>query len=304
MQIFLKKLVTFFIPIVLAVICFEVGLRFLPNTYDIKRSLLDKNLGNIEVVFLGTSHTFSGIDPQKFNNIGVNLANNSQSIYYDLKILDNYIGRLPKLETVFFEINFFTFEYNLDKGPEAFRNKFYYQSFDIQPQTDNLGIFNKVRIANLTSSEILLLAQNQSINKIYETNVGFAKNDLGFKVMADSLIERKFNLFDSGYINSDSDEILPLFKTICKKLNEKNVNIVFVQLPVRNKLCQLIKASNKSEHLLIAKVLIEENDAVLLDYLCDNRFNDSLFVDSDHLTSQGAEIFSNILKEDFENSLK
>lgn len=302
MSTLLQKLFLFSIPILIFLIVIGIGLDFIPNTYDIKKKLLEKNPQKIEFIFFGTSHSFSGINPTNFKTNSINIANNSQSIYYDLKILDKYLNKLENLKVVFFEINFFTFKYNLDKGPEAFRNKYYFQSFDLEPQTDNLTFLDKIRLRHLSNDEILILLKNYYITKNYENTNGFAQNDIGPKILNDSDIISKFKSFKFEYVNSNSSEILPLFSTIYKKLKEKNVRVVFVQLPVRKKLCHLINDEiNNSAYFSTFESIVQQSNDCFLDYLCDDRFDDSLFVDSDHLTTNGANIFTKLLLIDFES---
>lgn len=301
MRLFLKKTFLFAVPLLVAAVLMELVLRSLPNTYDIKNSLVEDNAPKIEVMLFGTSHTFGGIYPAQFDEFTVNIANNSQSLYYDLMILDKYLDRLPNLKTVVFEINFFSLAYNLDKGPESWRNKFYYQSFDIEPQSSSLNFFDKIRLFNLTSSEIILLFKNYSLNQEYKSNYGFAKNDIIPKKINESTAKFKYDQFKNDYMNSAPSELAELLNKTLKKLDKKDIQIVFVQIPVSSFLCKVLLESDTPNVLESLDIFITQSNFSYLDYLCNHEMNDSLFVDTDHLSYEGAKLFTGFLLRDLKN---
>ena len=49
------------------------------------------------MIIVGTSRAFSGIIPSKMPYYSINIANNSQSIYYDIELLEKYIKKLQTL---------------------------------------------------------------------------------------------------------------------------------------------------------------------------------------------------------------
>jgi hypothetical protein len=173
MRLFLRRLTFFSVTTLLALILWEFSLRSLPNSYDVKQKLLEENQSETKILFLGTSHVFSGIKPEMIECKALNLANSSQSLYYDINLVKNHLDGLPSLRAVVFEINFFSFYYNLDKGPEDWRNIFYYQSFGIKAQTERLNWLDLSRSYQLKRNEIKLLFESQEQNKSYFSALGF-----------------------------------------------------------------------------------------------------------------------------------
>lgn len=298
MILFIKNIFRFAVPLLLVAVLLELVLRSLPNSYDIKNSLIEDNAPKIEVMLFGTSHTFGGINPAQFDKFTVNIANNSQSLYYDLMILEKYLDKLPSLKTVVFEINFFSLSYNLDRGPESWRNKFYYQSFDIEPQSSSLNFFDKIRLFNLTSSEIILLFKNYTLNQEYQSNYGFAKNDIIPKKINESTAKFKFDQFKNDYMNSAPTTLKELLNKSLKKLSKRGIQVVFVQIPVSSFLCDIIQESNIQSELGRLDEFITQYNITYLDYSCNQAMVDSLFVDTDHLSYKGAKIFTNLLIRD------
>jgi len=298
MNIFIKRSVLFAIPIIIAAVLMELLLRSIPNTYDIKNSLLEENASNIEIVLCGTSHTFGGIDPTQFDKFTVNIANDSQSLYYDIMILEKYLDQLTSLKMVVFEINFFSLYYNLDKGIESWRNIFYYQTFDIKPQTASLNFLDKIRLFNLTSSEITLLFKNYKLNQKYKANYGFAKNEILPKQINESTAKHKYDQFSNKFVNSAPEDLLGRLRKTLVRLSDKNIKIVFVQIPVSKQLCYFLQDPNTINKFDRLDQYIIEFQIKNLTYLCDQRFNDSLFVDTDHLSYEGAKLLTSFLIND------
>ena len=58
----------------------------------IKRMTLERVLPDVEVLVLGSSLGYFGINPAQFTHKGYNAAYRAQSYYYDLQILKKYIG--------------------------------------------------------------------------------------------------------------------------------------------------------------------------------------------------------------------
>ena len=291
----------FTLPLLVVVVLMEILLLLLPNTYDIKNSLITDNASKIEVMLFGTSHTFCSINPAQFEEFTVNIGNNSQSLYYDLIILEKYLDKLPKLKTVVFEINFFSLAYNMDNGPEAWRNRFYYESFDIKPQTSSLNDFNKIRIFYMTSSEIVFLFKNYNVNQKYKSNLGFTKNEIVPKRISESTAKYKYNQFKSDYMNSNPNELAELLNKTLIRLSEKSIQIVFVQIPVSSFLCDILSESDINNELRRLDSLVYQYNIQNISYLCNHGISDSLFIDTDHLSYEGAKLFTSLLIRELKN---
>ena len=298
MRLFLKRLFVFGLVILLALALWELTLRSFPNTYDVKKSLLESEQSEVEILFLGTSHVFSGINPERIDRKSINLANNSQSLYYDIEIVRNNLAKLSALKTVVFEINFFSFYYNLDLGPEKWRNIFYYQSFGIRPQTAQVGWLDLSRVYQLKRNGIIMLLQSQEQNELYFKKLGFGGVEDDGNGPAQKYAKKKYNSFAQEYINYSDDFLVQDLSKLLMQLRERNVDVYFLRFPASSYLTNYIKDSNyldSTDNLLNA--LVQKFDARELNYFDDHRFNDDLFYDSDHLNSRGAKILTEFVNE-------
>ncbi len=75
-------------PIALFLLIGELALRNIPNDYSLKRDYLDKNAQNLKTLVLGSSHFYRGVNPDFLEQPAFNAAMVSQTLDYDLKILE------------------------------------------------------------------------------------------------------------------------------------------------------------------------------------------------------------------------
>src|SRR4051812_14907456 len=95
---FVLKVLLFIVPWVIAWRVLEHKLSQIPNSYSKKRSYLEKQTDSIQVLLLGTSHTYHGVNPDYFSCYGFNLADYLQTIYYDKRLTLKNIDKMPRLQ--------------------------------------------------------------------------------------------------------------------------------------------------------------------------------------------------------------
>ena len=300
MKLFIRKFFLFSFLSVFLVVLYENSLSFVPNTYTLKKKLVEENKEHIQMIVLGTSRAFSGIMPNKMNDFTVNIGNNSQSIYYDIELLKKYIKNLPHLKAIVFDINFFTFEYNLDVGPEAWRALYYYNTFNIIPQTKELSFSDKFLIKMYKPKDIIFHINSIPKYKNYYKNRGFAINTESSYLINKEDATKRYNHLTKNYMkNSDKDFIVKKLEEFIDSLKDSQIEVVFVQIPI-----------SPIMYSCIDKKLLEENNNTLnsfcekytnvtsINMLKDIRFLNNDFRDSDHLNSNGANKFSKLLNSE------
>ena len=98
MKKFIKRAVIFSIPVVITIICIELLLRKIPNDYRYKNEYLENHSNEIEILFLGSSHVYYGVNPKYITYNSFNAANKSQSLDYDVKILQKFEKKLKNIK--------------------------------------------------------------------------------------------------------------------------------------------------------------------------------------------------------------
>jgi RNase H-fold protein (predicted Holliday junction resolvase) len=131
----LIKILLFITPLIVTYAWVESSLATLPTSYALKASLLKKN-PKIQIITLGDSHGYYGIDPSVWPIQGINLANNSQSLWYDLQITKKAVNNFPNLQEIVLPISYFSLWYEFSElHDEYWRQYFYMRIMHIPPST-------------------------------------------------------------------------------------------------------------------------------------------------------------------------
>ena len=157
MRKFAKTLFVFVLPLAIVYLFTENRLSKVANSYNQKMSLAEKKAKEVEVMVLGASTALYGIDPTYFSHIGFNLANVSQSIYYDKRLAIKYINKMPNLKLIIIPVSYFSFYLQIHDSKEEWRDYFYYHFCGIEYK--DLPIFDIKRYSyiDLYSFKFIIL---------------------------------------------------------------------------------------------------------------------------------------------------
>jgi len=111
MRILYLKLCVFTLPLLVLAMSVEWLYRALPNIYAEKGAYLEQRSHNTEVLILGNSHTLFGLNPAFFEKSAYNAANLSQSLAYDLFLLEQYGRYLENLQIIIVPISYFSLDF-------------------------------------------------------------------------------------------------------------------------------------------------------------------------------------------------
>lgn len=130
----IKRLCIFVLPFVVVFSYAEYQLRHkhFVSSYAAKKYYLQQQLDSVEILVLGSSQSFYGINPVCFSKRCFNLANVSQTLYYDRRLTQLYLQQLPQLKTVIINIAYFSFFYQLYDIKEKWRDDYYRAHFSVQ----------------------------------------------------------------------------------------------------------------------------------------------------------------------------
>ena len=99
MRRFIKHIILVGLPIILAVITLEIVAEAIPNSYTYKREYMEQHGGEIKTLILGASNAYDGINPSVLLH-AFNMANSSQTLEDDYRLLERYIADMDSLQTV------------------------------------------------------------------------------------------------------------------------------------------------------------------------------------------------------------
>ena len=302
MNKFIKYSLLFCLPIIIVAISLEITLRQIPNTYKYKYEWMQNNAKNVEILILGSSHTFYGIRPLSLGDKAFNLANVSQGAMQDLYLLKKWSDKYKQLKTVIFPISFFSlFSHGLEEGSEAYRCRYYkiYMDCDLYP---NLSLYN-FELSDIGTARRKLQSIFDKKGEDYGCDpygwgTEFKIEDKDINVWnsgeeADAAVERH-TVKDWDAVNHN----ISVIKEMVDFCKQHGIQLVLITTPCWESYYTKLNPKQLNKMYELTAELQQEYNIPYYDYLTDDRFVADDFFDSNHLSDVGAEKFTKILKAD------
>lgn len=299
MKNFLRKTVWFIIPIFLGWLALESFYRFIPNNYTEKQKQILQSYDS-EILILGNSHSFYGINPSFFTQKAYNFSNISQSLYFDELLLEKHITHFENLKYVILTIDYFTLSQEDDTSEDLWRKYYYQQYMDIEVPSIAKIDFKSYSLATTRNLEmnIELLRKYRNEKKLIECN------DLGwgsyeginpeYNNLATAIDIAKKN--EDGLTDFKSNELrLQRMINLC---NKNEVRLVLITMPVTSYYAENINQNKLKKVVASCNYFEEKNKNVIyLNLFQSPQFDNNDFYDTDHLNSKGATKCSRILNQ-------
>jgi hypothetical protein len=282
---------------------YEIELNNIMNSYNTKRSQLEKQKDSLQLLVLGNSQVLRGINPEFFHNvIGYNLANVGQSIFYDCRITLKYLDKLPKLKYVLIGVSYVAMGYQIHTAAESWRDYYYEQFWGIAyPGLDwfDLRRYSKIVLYGPDSSISYSLKKfNVNLAQGYRNN-GWAYIDTitidhTFDEKTLKKIANSINLtyLRANVLKSNCDDL----KWLIIALKMKHITPVVLTLPVYTIFSKY--AAEKNTFFTLLSNICKEQNCLFYNYFDDSRFHRADYYDYLHLNFVGAEKFSKIIDEE------
>jgi hypothetical protein len=304
MKKFILKTILMSLPVVVLIFCIEILIQNIPNNYSFKKQYLDKHSKNIETLILGSSHTYSGLNPQYFSNFTFNTAINSQPLSIDWDILKKYNSQFKNLKTIIVPISYLSL-YGDSKNmwfQTALKNYPIYFKININhPIKDRFEFFNfsrKAIIKKLYQYYILkkpILTSSESGWNNLESESSYQNlQKIGLeKAKAHSIeniaSEKNQEVFNQNVLILDS---------ILNWSKERNIKLVLITTPTFDSYCNNINDYQWNQTVRKCEELAAENsNCIYINLFKDNRFKANDFYDPDHLSTSGAKKLSEIVNQ-------
>ena len=295
MKSFLLKVLLFLLPAGLLVLFVEMQLRSMPSVYSIKKADLDKMCGEIEILCLGSSHTFYAINPVYFSKKGYNAAYISQTYDYDQKILEKYIDKMPTLQYVILPVSYFSFFEKLADNKDAGRRKFY----SLTMQVDQPDLLEDYMIFGADRQELV----PYWLGKIQPYQI----NEAGFGT-AFSFDIRNKNIEKTGanrakmYTISNLDlrqkEMKEILENMIRLCESQNIKVVLLITPTHQSYRKNLNQYQLNlMYSLLDNVRQNHKNIMVYDAFSDPEYITDDFFDADHLNDVGAKKFTEKLNQ-------
>jgi hypothetical protein len=301
MEKFIFKVFKFILPIILIFCLIELFYRVVPNNYSFKSETIKKKYNSAEILVLGSSHTFYGINPKFLKSPTFNLAQISQTLYFDKLLFEKHINEFDKLKYLILNIEYTTLSQRDNTDDDVWR-KYYYEAYmDL-----NVPIISKFDIEryflsftksfNFNTKLIYKYIFNGSILNCDENGFGtdytVANKDPNFKNNTKEIIKRhEDNLMDFSLNVHRIQKMIDMSK-------KKGIKVVLIITPATKEYVNGVNQYKWNKIVETCNLLSQKNDNVsFLNLFDDTRFTDDDLFDTDHLNEIGAQKCTRILND-------
>jgi len=306
---FLWKILLLSLPIAQLLLYVELQLRHVPNSYDTKRDFFEEQLEEIEVLILGSSQAYRGINPDHIAFRAFNLAMVSQSLYYDYHLLLKYIDRMKKLKYVVVTLSYFSFGYRMADSSERWRPYFYYHFWDISSSTLNVWDPKYVSyIALYGRRHVLEYAINRfDVNSNDILRNGFPNptdDDNTHLVIDDISGKERVDLHHSLMKLENYHDNYETCSNMIALLRDRGIEVLLIRMPVYETYSRFVNPDFVERNRAIIYELAGIYNIKYLDFQAGNIFALSDYYDDDHLNKSGAKKLSEIINKELHVVLK
>lgn len=299
---FILKFTLFLIPIISLLLFIELKLSKRQSVYHIQKYQLEKNISKIDILILGNSHAFEGINPQQLSENAFNLAGSGQDFTIDLLLLKKYIHKLANLNYVIIPISYHSFFYKIEDSPiDKNRIGFYKKVYGINLCNNN-NISNLFWIPQYGLKESFYYTFEKSNNENFLMTNGHIQYSINSNDYLAVTNQKKANknlnvyhklmnveLFDYNYIKLVS---------IIELLKNKNITPVLVSIPTYKTYYNNLQPLYKEMMTNGISKLCSQYNLSYLNFLDSPNYKATDFRNSNHLNSRGAIKFSKELHFD------
>ncbi|AEV99437.1 hypothetical protein A4D02_26730 [Niastella koreensis] len=294
MRKFTKQTIACCLPVLILLVCFELLLRHIPNDYSYKKEYLDRNASNIEVLVLGSSHSYYGINPAYIKGNVFNASHVSQTIDLDWEIIKKY--KWSNLKYILLPVDYFTLYYRLDQGVESWRLKNYQIYYGIT----STSLTNYFELTNGRFKDNINRVIRYYVHRLNDVNCDTLGYGINFNLAAQDLetsgkeAAAKHTIKSTAFLQKNIG-VLSQFAAFAK---ENKIKLILFSAPAyksyrnnlnRNQLQTTVNA--------IEKTVQSNPNVVYYNFLTDTIFKASDYSDADHLNPAGAKKLSSKLND-------
>lgn len=301
---FLIKLIAILLPFIFLFIYAEYRLKNLDTAYSLKyKELIKKD--DTQLLIFGSSHTYRGLNPSLMSLKGYNLANFSQSLYYDKELFFRALSSKTNLKYIVIPISYSTLWGDLHESKEAWREYHYYKFMGIRaPKLDTLNLAANSYVALYSLGKV----QNYFFRG-FKVNLTDDMNEYGWagrksragdvnaiteETGRKRVVYHSYNMKTSQgarYFKINSQ----ILEDMVAKARKEGIEVVLISTPLYKTYREAMDKEIYKKNQQVIQQIKSKYGAKFYDYSADSRFTIEDFYDHDHLNSKGAEKFSYIL---------
>lgn len=232
MKRFLQDIGLFAIVALMFFGALEWGAESIPNSYTYKRTYMEQHAGQIQTLFLGSSNAYDGLNPSVLPN-AFNLANSSQTLEDDYRLLAKYIDSMDSLQTVIVGLGY----HSLGATTEDNRRTYYTIYMDLYPRWPISKYSFEVCNPEMLVKKIIKYAVSRDVTRcdslgqrVGHTREAVETGAEWWNKGVDAMVEN--DSFQCSVISNQIDENTRYLKAIVDLCNTHNVKPVIVLMSV------------------------------------------------------------------------
>lgn len=232
MKRFLKDIGLFSVVALLFFGALEWIAESIPNSYTYKRDYMELYTGEIKTLILGSSNAYDGLNPSVLPK-AFNLANSSQTMEDDYRLLAKYIDSMDSLQTVIIGLGY----HSLGASTEDNRRMYYTIYMDLYPRWPISKYSFEVCNPEMLVKKIIKYAVSRDVTRcdtlgqrIGHTLEAAQSGAEWWNKDVLSLVEN--DRLEIGYCRLEIEDNLRYLHAIVDLCNAHNVQPVIVQMPV------------------------------------------------------------------------
>ena len=262
----------------------KFGVRYVKGLYGFTYSRLEevKTIRNVNILFLGSSHTYRGFDPRIFKKEGIscfNMGSSNQTHIQTEILLKRYLDIINP-EMIIYEVD-----------PSIFSTEGVESALDLISNDKN--DLESVKLAlKLNSLMVYNTLAYSFLNDLFTGKIHFVEDSIkgDDTYVKNGYVEKKLKYFKkTNFTKSEiklNQEQVHAFENCISIIKKKNIKLVFIFAPVSNSLY-----SSYSNVLIFNGMM--NNYGKYYDFNRIIQLDDSLcFYDPEHLNQMGVALFN------------
>jgi hypothetical protein len=303
----------FLLPVLLAWGVLEWWMTHVPDSHSIKRADLLKVEPEIDTLILGSSSAFWDIAPAEIDGRAFNLANVSQTLYYDDQLLSQVLPNAPKLKRVILTINYVSFLFDMHGSDEEMRQYAYWQRWRIPPSHATDVLDPRMYSAVLLRTPGFAASSLKQATVAYLRTGKFETPDADVHILADGwspqpatqlpdlravVLDKKMSFHHRLMKEANVEMNLAALHRIVSRLEARGMELILVTPPVyEGYAARMNQEYWRRTQEFVADIVRNHSSVSYYSFLQIPGFGTENFLDEDHLNERGAVEFSRLLNQ-------
>lgn len=282
---------------------------------SLKRSYKD----DVESIIVGNSYSLVGIKEDLLNQRTVNLSMHSQDLYYSFKLAKNTILENGNIKQCIFGMSYYILHHDLSRGNSLYSKNMienvYYPLLNDRHNSTTESMKNR---KSLNDYELDILIENifniNEVEKYFKDKI-YNENTMYYNSINYVNRQKRFSDFNKGYkeqlgllraeqhnkifkYSETESEYKDILKEFLKFLYKHSIQVIIVIFPTSRYYSKNIKLEYRQLFDNLLNKIKKENDIKVIDLRNSLfEFDDTDFIDADHLNEKGAIKATNYLNE-------